>query len=44
MARAAFNNESLPWEKGIKKNIQTLIGNELTQVCYVTLSKYMYLI
>ena len=46
MPRAELNKETWPCieKKGIKKNIQASIGNELTQVYYVRLSKYVYLI
>ena len=41
MTRAELNKETWPCieEKGIKKSIQATIGNELTQVYYVGLSK-----
>ena len=45
MTRAELNIEIWPCieKKGIKKNIQASIGNELTQAYYVGLSKYVYL-
>ena len=41
MTRAELNKEIWPCieKKGIKKNIQATIGNELAQVYYVGLSK-----
>ena len=37
MTRAELNKETWPFieKKGIKKNIQATIGNELTQIYYV---------
>lgn len=45
MTRAELNKEIWPCieKKGIKKNIQASIGNQLTQAYYVGLSKYVYL-
>lgn len=45
MTRAELNKEIWPCieKKGIKKNIQASIENELTQAYYVGLSKYVYL-
>lgn len=45
MTRAELNKETWPFieKKGIKKNIQATIGNELTQIYYVQGFRKLYI-